>query len=377
MKKIIIFIPSLAGGGAERTIVNIIKYLDKNLFQVKLVLVKHLRKYYQENKYEELIRDSCEIIYINRKLSIKSLPYIIFDLSRIIKKESPDLLFSTRFKSNVMMYAAKCIARFKGPIVLRESTNRTEEGINTIEKLLISYAYNRANGVIALSNGVANDLRHNFKIENDKIRVIYNPVDTDEIIKLSNLPVEKKDQHLFSKDTISIISVGRLFDQKDHQTLLKAFKLVAERYPVQLLILGQGPLESELKSLSEKLCINDKVHFLGFKKNPYVYMKCSDLFVLSSKFEGFGHVLVEAMVVKTPVISSNCPSGPEEVLCGGEYGELFPVGNYEDLAKKIMRMLEDKHRSNQLVEKSSSRVNDFKANKIVQEYQDYFIEFMK
>lgn len=371
-RKILFFIPSLAGGGAERTIVNIINHLDYSKFDPVLVMCQEITFDYQKNEYIDFLNKKCKIIYLNCKLNKLSIFKLILELKKCINREKPDLIFSTRLKVNIIAMISKILAKGNVPIVLRESTNRSEEGISKILKLITKYFYNKANYVIALSNGVKTDLVQNFRIKRDKIKVIYNPVDLHHIKNQSKESIEEN--FLFKGDSKIIISVGRLFEQKDFKTLIKAFKIVDFKIDAKLVILGKGPLEKELKQLAKDLGIENKVYFLGFKKNPYKYIKRANLFVLSSKFEGFGHVIVESMAVGTPVISTDCKSGPGEILENGKYGKLVNVGDSKGLANEIISLLNDSDSCHYFSKIGIERSLFFEAKKIIKEYEDIFLK---
>lgn len=366
-KKIMFFMYSLAGGGAERTVVNIINNLDRNKYKILLVIGTE-----KNNDYLDLVPRDVEII----NLDSKRLRYCIFKLTICILKQKPNLLFSTVNQNNIILLISRLLTFKRIPIVVREANNRTQSGkVTKFNKLLTFLLYNSiANKVIALSRGVKNDLVNNFYVREDKIEVIYNPIEIGNIKHLSN---EKIDDFYKTKNEKIIIAVGRLVEQKDFKTLIKAFSIVTKEIKSRLLILGKGPLESELKKLCESLGIKDKVIFAGFKKNPYKYMKLSDVFVLSSKWEGFGHVIVEAMAVGTPVISTNCKSGPSEIIKDNQYGILVPVNNYKILADEIIRLLSNNHLMKKYKEKGLIRSKDFNALNITKMYEKVFDELLK
>ncbi|MFS8581184.1 MAG: glycosyltransferase, partial [Novibacillus thermophilus] len=161
--------------------------------------------------------------------------------------------------------------------------------------------------------------------------------------------------------------------------LLNAFAKVNRHINSRLIVLGEGPLKEELLQQADDLNIGDRVHFVGFQKNPYVYFKQADLFVLSSKHEGFSHVITEALATGTPVVSTDCPSGPSEVLNNGEYGRLCEVGNDEEMAEQMLEVLtlKKEKRASEIVDKGYKRALDFEAKKIVQQYEDIFIDTLK
>ena len=197
----------------------------------------------------------------------------------------------------------------------------------------------------------------------EKIKVIYNPVVNKSLINKSIEEIHHP--WLNNKDLPVILGIGRLTKQKNFEHLIKSFKEVLKVKKARLIILGEGEERSNL----EKLIINnnliDLVDLPGFVDNPYAFMKKADVFVLSSSWEGFGNVIVESMSVGTPVVCTDCKSGPNEILNNGEYGFLVKVNDIEDMSNKILKIL-----INNPFEKKSiiNRSNDFEANKITTKY---------
>lgn len=365
-KKILIYMQNLVGGGAERTVVNIINNIDKSKFDIVLVI-----KSEEQNDYLYLLDKTIKIIYLYSTTRM----HTIAKLSKVIRNEKPTLLFSTINMNNIILMLSKLLSFKRIPIVLREANNRSQSGTVTMKnKIVTSILYNMSDIIISLSKGVAEDLKTNFKIRDRKIHIIYNPVDLQ---KINDLKEEKITDVDFNNDEKIIISVGKLGEQKDYPTLLNAFKIVAESIKAKLLILGKGAEENHLRELTKKMGISEKVLFLGFKDNPYKYMKRADVFVLSSKWEGFGHVIVEAMAVGTPIIATDCNSGPAEIIGNNEYGLLVPVGDFEAIANKIFYVLENKEQYVKYIELGLARTKDFYAPNIVNQYEKVFEKLSK
>lgn len=365
-KKIMFFLFSLSGGGAERTVVNIINNLDQTKFEPLLVLGTD-----KNNDYYYLLNKNIRV----RVLGCTKLRYCTLKLSKCIKQEDPDLLFSTINANNIILLLAKILSFSKVPTIVREANNRTQSGsVTFFNKIITKILYNYfSDKVISLSEGVKNDLIRNFHVREQKINVIYNPIEVDKIQALS-----KEVVHDFNKNKNEkiLVAVGRLVEQKDFKTLIKAFNRVSKEVNVRLVILGKGPKEKELKQLAEDMGIQHKIEFLGFKQNPYKYMRLADVFILSSKWEGFGHVIVEAMSTGTPVISTNCQSGPEEIIKDNKYGILTPVGNDKELSEVTISLLKDKKMQNELRERGRERAKDFDVKKIAHKYEEVFDEVM-
>src|SRR5690625_4091597 len=180
-------------------------------------------------------------------------------------------------------------------------------------------------------------------------------------------------EYIFQTDVNTIVKARRMVKDKDQQTLIKVFSIVNQKLPSELIILGVGEEEETLRALTRKLDIEQSVHFIGFQKNPYMYFKQADLFALSSLREGFGHVLVEALATGTPVVSTNCKPGAEEVLANGKYGAICEVGNSQDMADAMYEVLTlPPHETTKRIENGLQRAHEFAAPTIVNQYEATF-----
>jgi len=199
--------------------------------------------------------------------------------------------------------------------------------------------YPKADRIVAVSQGVANDLISLLNLPHEKVTVIYNPVVTPELFEQAKQPVSCS---WFEQNRLPVIlAVGRLSPEKDYPTLFRAFSLVRQVRPAKLLILGEGEERSNLERLAIELGIQNDVSMPGFVDNPFAFMAKASVFVLSSAWEGFGNVLVEALACGCPVVATDCRSGPREILDNGRYGRLVPVGDHEALAKAILETLDN------------------------------------
>jgi len=198
--------------------------------------------------------------------------------------------------------------------------------------------YRRPDVIVAVSHGVADSLVKRLGIARENIKVVYNPVVDEGIQEKST---EDVDHSWFLPGAPPVIlGVGRLIKQKDFRTLIEAFSLLRKRRQVRLMILGEGGEREALHQLIEQLDLSNDVQMPGFVANPFKYMRRAKMFVLSSVFEGLGNVLIEAMACGTPVISTDCPSGPAEILQGGRWGRLVDVGDVSGMAQAITAVLE-------------------------------------
>jgi glycosyltransferase involved in cell wall biosynthesis len=264
-------------------------------------------------------------------------------LARFIRRERPDVLMSGQDMSNVVAVIAGRLAGRPRRIVasihdlfsarLRIAPTWQERSL----KWIGPWAYRRADLVIAVSDAVADDLAAATGVPRTRIRRIYNPVPGD-ILDRARQPLEDP---LFRPGAPPVvIGIGRLAPEKGFDTLIRAFALLRQRRAARLLILGEGTLRGELEALAAALGVADSVALPGFVANPYPYLLRSAAFVLSSTREGFSVVIVEALACGTPVVSTDCPGGPPEILGRGRHGRLVPVGDAAAMADAIAATLQ-------------------------------------
>jgi glycosyltransferase involved in cell wall biosynthesis len=231
----------------------------------------------------------------------------------------------------------------------------------------VRHFYPWADEIVAVSKGVADDLAVRGCLPRHRIKVIYNPVLTKEFFEKAREPVEHP--WLAPNQPPVVLGVGRLTIQKDFSTLVRSFAQVRQRRPAKLLILGEGDQRRHLEALSRELGVDEDVCLGGYQENPYAYMARAQVFVLSSIYEGFGLVLVEAMATGVPVVSTDCESGPREVLQDGRYGTLVPIGSVEALAEAITAQLDQGRQSI-----PSDWLHNFKLSKAVDAYMELIME---
>lgn len=363
--KVLFFIYQMGAGGAARTLLNILNNLDRDRFEVVLVTLNY------NGSYEKDIRKDVTFI----KLDTTRLSRSIFRLAKIIRNQKVHVVFSTIPRVNTIAVLATLFSFTGAKAVVREADNLDGNWLERLKLIGFGLIYRLAFQVISLSEGVKTNLVERYKIKRDDIRVIYNPVDTAHIKKKASEPINKNDQKLFAKDKQTILTIGRLVEQKDQKTLIEAFSRLKKQIDARLVILGEGKLESDLMTLASDLGIGEDVHFVGFKDNPYQYLAAADLFVLTSIHEGFSHVLAEALATGTLIVSTDCKSGPSEVLDKGKYGVLVPVGDVSAIEKAMFECLTlSNERRSDIITDGLKRVETFEAKHIVKQYEE---EFMK
>ncbi len=223
------------------------------------------------------------------------------------------------------------------------------------------------------------DFKKNFNPgEKTRIKLIYNGINIKKAKRLSTKKISKTDQILFDKDLIKIISVGRFSHQKDFFTLIRAFKLVNNKLPkTRLFLIGDGELRLEIQMFIKKMELKNSVFLLGWKKNVFPYLSQSNLFVFSSKYEGFPFSLIEAMTQKLPIISTDTKFGPREILDNERFGILVSVGDYQQMANKIIELIENRSLLYKYSNLSYQRVNYFSESKMMNNYRNFLLEIYK
>ena len=368
-----VIIHSLQGGGAERVVVNLLKGLSRRDFTITLLLYEGIFDYPPPENVEVItlhIRSSRNILEATRGFILK-----IISIARLIKKDKPDIVFSLLSVTNVIAILARLLSGVHSKVIVSErnhpSISLRNEMYGGITKFLMKHCYPKAESIIAISQGIKKDLLENFHLPEEKIEVIYNPVDIAEIETLS---VEETEHPWFKSGLPILISVGRLTRQKDHSSLIKVFSRVRQSLPCRLLIIGTGEEEENLVNMVNALGLNSDVEFLGFQRNPFKYIARSSLFILSSLYEGFGNVIVEAMSLGLPVISTDCPSGPSEIIEHGKSGILVPPKDEGALEQAILNLLTDDELRRQLSHGARMRAQYFALNKMTERYSSVFLQ---
>ena len=374
--KLTFFLQNLEVGGAERSIVRLATALDKKYFNISFLLCE-ARGFLLTNLPKEI-----------RVVNLKS-HHTSLSLVKVIKYfniEKPDIVLSALDHVNVVNIIAGIFCRKKPKIIITERSTfsrvSTYSSTKIINKLISRYImpclakifYKRADSIICVSHGVADDIS---KVIGNlpSIRVIYNPVIDDSFPEL----IEEKitDLNIINGSLPTIVAVGRLAKAKDYFTMLKAFSIVLKEIPARLLIVGDGEERKKIENLIKELNISENVLLLGFQKNPLKYMARADIFVLSSILEGFPNVLVEAMACGAPVISTDCQSGPNEIIENGKNGFLVPVADENILAEKIVKLLKDSELRKRMSEEGKKRAQYFSAEKSVKEFENIFKEVLE
>jgi len=398
-------INSLWSGGAEK----IASVLANNFPQLKkrrLYLYTILNDWFYSLKEEVIQKSLTDQRFENRLSVLKVLPLAFTKYVKETRQNNPSLLVSFLELSNfITILTAKLL---KKPAIVSVHTNVLfTYPINSFygktHRILIKKLYPQAQKVIAASQGIKIALTKHFGIQEEKVAIIYNPHDIKQYQKLAEAPLPKGDFSKIFKNSFVFINIGRLSPVKGHYFLIRSFKKVVKKHhEAKLLILGKGELKKKLENLITELSLTNHVFLLGVYDNPFPFLKFSDVFVLSSLGEGLPNVLVEALSLNLPIISTDCPTGPREILCPelkvgevlnqypyfGKFGVLskpFPQEttfqktrtlSEEDLLAEIMiQMIEDKN-LRQRYSEGLKRAKDFDKGKILKEYYQLMEKFL-
>lgn len=354
MKKIsILFIlPDLETGGAERIVTTIANHLPREKFEPKILLLR------KEGGYLEFLKDDVEIIDLKTPRIRHSLKPILKE----IRKRKPDIVFSGFGEVNA--YLAFFIKLFPKIKFIARETNVVSKHVTRKEIRFFYKFYNNYDKIICQSVDMQNDLIENFKIKKEKIIKINNPVDfefIEEKLAISGKPKS------FKNDFKNIVAIGNLSSRKGFDNLLKVFSHLKNE-KILLHILGDGRDKDLLNQIKNDLGL-ENVIFHGQQKNPYQFLKFADLFILSSRYEGFPNVLLEAGACGTYSLANNCPGGITEIIQPGINGEISNIENYEEFADKILDIFKGNHDSEKIKNSISSR---FSKDFILKKYENLF-----
>ncbi len=333
MKRLAVFAATSGHSGVDRNLKNLIPAIAERGVQVDLLHVENHGPRLQEP------HPGVEVIRLgSAHVNTSFLP-----LLRYLRQTRPDAILCDKDRVNRLTLWARQVADVPTRVGVRLGITVSSSLAN--RNLLQRYIqissmrlfYRRADAIIVPSQGVATDLIRISRLPAKYIQVLPNPVVTPQLEKLSR----QKTTHPWLQDhTIPfILGVGELSTRKDFATLIRAFALLRKQFRCRLIILGKGKQREMLEALARELRVENEVDLPGFVDNPYPWMKQADLFVLSSRWEGFGNVLAEALATGTPVVSTDCPSGPAEILDNGRYGPLVPVGDHAAMARAMQQVL--------------------------------------
>lgn len=362
MNKITIILPDLRGGGAERLHIYLANDWVERGHSVEFVLMR------KRGELLPLISPKVTII----DLGVDRIRHAIRPLSNHLKQSRPGVILSAMWPLTSATVIAWLFSGKHGRLFLSDHSQLSVSCIRELEislvflKAMMRITYPFATGIIAVSQGVKEDLCRLGGFRDERVKVIYNPAATGVSPHRETSAV--RDQLWGAGFRHHILAVGTLKEQKDHETLIRAFARLSPDINAKLTILGDGSLRKELESLIAQLGLQKRVSMPGFVADPYPWFRSADLFVLSSQWEGFGNVIVEALECGVPVVSTDCASGPAEILDNGRYGKLVPISDPDALATAMAGSLAEPFDRDILIK----RAQMFSVRAISDQYLDYF-----
>lgn len=366
--RVLFFTTRLGGGGAEMQLLRVANYLSAHEFAVDIAVCR------RGGEYEHLVAPSIGVHHLAHPWIRSSTVGVIaaaVPLRRLVRRLAADVVVSFMDTANVV--AALSIDREQGRPRLVGCVQNTisaadqdrNHPVRRAVLALVRRTYPRLDRVVALSKGVAGDIAAYVPADAPRIAMIHNAGVDDELAARAAEPIAGLSP---DRERPLVVACGRLAPQKGYPDLLDAFAEVHRDLGAHLWILGEGPERAALEHRIARLGLAGAVRLLGFQNNPYPYMAAADLFVLSSLHEGFGNVLVEAMATGTPVVATDCPHGPAEIIRDGENGLLVPPADPRALAGAMRRVLTDPALAARLAERGSARAQDFHISRIGAEY---------
>ncbi|MGJ0366249.1 glycosyltransferase [Aliarcobacter cryaerophilus] len=361
-------------GGAERVVSNLLNEWAKE-YDCYLILIHNYKFYNIDSKIKIISLDESK--EISGFLKFLRLPILAYKLGKIIRKNKFDKIVSFLTRANYINVLSNIFIKHQTIINERAMPSlQYQHGLNgKINRFLIKVLYSRADFCLSNSYGNMMDLKNNFEVTN--LDYIYNPFNLEiiEIMSKHKIEIEKK--------RFTFITVGRLDHGKNHRLIIDAIKDI----DADLWIIGDGELREELQNYIKELNFNDKVYLLGKKENPFAYISKADCFVFASNHEGFPNVLIEALACGLPIISTDCQSGPREILAPNsdvsfqlennielaEYGILAPIKNIEKMKESMNMIVDDESLRKSYQDKAKQRANDFRIGKIIKEYEKVFV----
>ncbi|MDQ2074218.1 glycosyltransferase [Haloarcula sp. H-GB4] len=361
------FVPSLTIGGAERVTVSVANGLSRRGYDVDLVVS------YDEGDFRSDVAGSVNVV----DLGTQRIPGIgigasVPALVRYLRRQSPEVLFSQMTYANDIHIISQILSGTDTTAIatIHNTLGMQEESKEKLVQWLQRRLAHQIDQFVAVSEGVAESVVEHVGINREKVSVLHNPVPVNEVQERAGELVDHP--WIESANLDVVLGVGRLERAKNFESFLRAFEKVHSARPdTRAIIVGRGSKRTKLETLAAELGIDDVVSFPGFVDNPYGYMAGVDVLAMSSVHEGLPTVLIEALACGCPVVSTNCPSGPAEILKDGEYGPLVNVNDDEGLATAIQTALDDPLPSDVLVE----RANDFAPTAVIDEYEAFIRSF--
>jgi len=330
---LVVYLPDFSGGGVERLHVELAPAFVAAGLRVTFLV--HRRA----GALLEVVPTPVRIVSLDAARPLAALPRLV----AFLRRERPEFLLANMEHMHLVAIWAKLLSASPTRIIVVQHSALSQQARRSgMQFKALPFLYRRflrrADAIVAVSNGVAREMEAICGLARDSVQVIYNGVVDMRLVTRAAAPVVHP---YFDGKTVVVIAVGRLVSPKDHATLFRAFALAAQSRNLRLILLGDGPLKRELSSLATALGVADRIDMPGFVENPLAFISRSAVLVLSSRFEGFGNVLAEALACGVQTVSTDCPFGPAEILADGRFGRLTPVGDADAMAKAILVALDE------------------------------------
>jgi glycosyltransferase involved in cell wall biosynthesis len=385
MSRIAIFTRSLGGGGTQRVLVTLAHGFVQHGHDVDVVLVRARGEFLSE------LPSEARVIDLRVRSMLSGLPAFfrhpiqawqlapailrprkpsstygsLSRLARYLRDERPDALLTARATCNTAAVWARAVAGVSTRLVIREGNVLGVRAEDAQELTSMRRFYTQADRIVAVSDGVGDELAAALNVPRERVETLYNPVRAG--ARAEDHPVP--DHPWFKDDVPVLLGVGRLHPQKDFPTLIRAFARVRAQRPCRLMILGRGDERERLEALVAELGLDDDVALPGFASDVFSHMAHASVFVLSSGWEGLPNALLEALACGCPVVSTDCPSGPSEILKGGTVAPLVPVGDHEAMAAAIAQVLDEPPAKAAM----RARADDFSPERVAERYLEVLL----
>lgn len=360
------FIPSFRSGGAERVVIELANKFSAQGIDADLLVVSSI------GPNQADLSPNVRLVNFDKGRAI----FCLLPLVKYLHKERPNALLSTVDNINLLTILAACVARVptriavriaNTPSMYRRNSNKVSAHLFSRFLPLLIKMYQKADKIIAVSEGVKEDYCSVTGASGSRVDVIYNPTINDQLYRLSEEPVEN--QRYNTETRPIVLAAGRLASQKNYPMLIEAFTLVREKRDVVLYILGEGELRCYLEELIHERGLEDSVFLLGFSNNPFPYMKKCKVFVQASDYEGLPNTLIQAMALGCSIVSTDCKHGPKEILENGKWGLLTPTGEPKAFSDSILQQLDSSHEM-----AKDTHLSKFQTSVITTKYRELLLD---
>jgi glycosyltransferase involved in cell wall biosynthesis len=374
---LLFLLPSFTFGGAERTSLNLLGSIDKTRFRICLVTSRNIFEFFQHVEIEKFLplEDlGIDIWYNNFNRFIQDIKKI----ASLLAREKPDLAFGMlHYPSSLLVFAKKMnnlelkvIASPRGPFSAYLEYFEHDFHRKLFLKRILSFCCKYTDGLVVASHGMKDECIREFSVDPKKITIISNSIDFNDIQKKCEEPTNEG----IPSGPLLISTSGRLEKEKNHTFLMKAFAEARKYKDIKLIIIGDGTERENLQRLVHELGIKEDVIFTGYQSNPYKYIKSCDIFVHTCLFEGFSNSIIEAMSCRVPVIATDCPYGPRDIIKNGENGFLIPMNDENGLITTLLLLVDNKELRDSISQRAFEKAMEFSVKSMKDKYEDFFLK---